>query len=91
MLHWAINNNSCALTIIEHYIRCYITKEDVPICESFTYKLIAPVYDFNKNYQSFSSIIYIVTTMLWLITVSKLYKKIKNKEIKTLEDLLKIK
>jgi len=89
MMHWTINNNACILTIIEHQIRCLVIDKNIPICESFTYKLISPVYDFRKNHSDYSSFIYIITILLWTITMCKLLKKLKNKEIKSLDDLLR--
>jgi len=78
ILHWICNTNTCALTIIEKKLRQEIygdTKND----ECITCKLIEPVYDFKKNYNKFSIIIYTGTILLWCITVWVLYSKYNNK------------
>jgi hypothetical protein len=90
MFHWIINNNTCALTILEHQLRCTISGIEQPMTEAFTYKLIAPVYDFNKDNVQYSKVIYIITILLWLITISRLYWKYHKGEIKTFKDLMKI-
>jgi hypothetical protein len=90
ILHWLLNNNTCCLTIAEKYIRQSksgtIIKED----ECFTYKLIAPIYDFNKDNQSFSIFIYILTIGVWLISVYKISDKICTGKINSINDLVKI-
>ena len=87
MLHWVLNDNTCVLTLIEKNIReqLYGTKPEKDEC--FTCNLIEPIYDFKKNYQSMSTIIYIITFVLWSISVYKLYSKWHNGEIKTFSDL----
>lgn len=87
MLHWIINDNTCILTIIEKNIRqqLYGVKPKKEDC--FTCNLIEPIYDFKNNYESMSTAIYIITFVLWGISVYKLFSKWKYGEIKTFNDL----
>lgn len=88
MLHWVLNDNSCALTIIEKSIRQQLYGE-VNDSECFMCHLIEPIYDFKNNYDSFSNIIYIVTFSLWFISAYKLTCKFRAGEITSLNDLFK--
>jgi hypothetical protein len=87
LFHWIINDNTCALTIIERKLRQQISGKDFVDDECITCKLIEPVYDFRKNYETFTVIIYTVTISLWLISVYKLYSKYKDGSIKSFKDL----
>ena len=73
IFHWITNNNTCALTIMEHKIREYIAGHAIPQTECFTRRLINPVYDFASDNSDYSYIIYTVTICLWCISVVKLY------------------
>lgn len=73
MLHWATNNNVCALTMAEKYVRIQLYGTCDPH-DCFTCKIIEPIYDFtNDKDTTINIIIYSVTTVLWLITLYKLY------------------
>ena len=86
MLHWLLNDNTCILTIIERNLRKAIYgKVDEEDC--ITCRLIEPVYDFRKNYETFSTIIYVITFLLWTITAGKLYYKYHTGSINSLRDL----
>lgn len=87
LLHWLMNNNTCCLTITEKYIREKNTGTIINDDDCFTYKLIAPIYDFNKDNQSFSTFIYLTTITLWFISVYNLSDKICSGQIKSLSDL----
>lgn len=87
MLHWVMNDNTCILTIMEKHARKQLYGEDTKTEDCFTCRLIEPVYDFNKNYSSMSTAIYIITIVLWLIAVYKLYSKYRSGEISSLYDL----
>ena len=91
MIHWILNDNTCILTIIEKNIRQQVYGTQPKKEECFTCQLIEPIYDFNKNYQSMSTAIYVITIVLWLIAVYKLYSKYKGGEIKSLYDLFQLK
>jgi len=89
VLHWVLNDNTCALTVAEKYLRKNIsenTKEE----DCLTCQLIEPVYDFKKNYDGFSKIIYSVTFILWSISLFRLFYKYKVGDIKTIKDLFQL-
>lgn len=89
ILHWLMNNNTCALTIFEKFLRKKLNNDyDENNC--FTCKLIEPVYDFKNNYETFSKIIYLGTIILWLIALGKLYYKWRTGLIKSWSDLVKL-
>ena len=90
MLHWYLNNNTCSLTIAEKEIRKRMNggSKDVDDDECYTYKFIAPIYDFNKNHEEYSNFIYILTSGLWIISLYKLYTKFNNGSIKSFTDLM---
>jgi hypothetical protein len=90
VLHWVLNNNTCCLTVMERYIRestmgTKINKEDC-----FTYQIVAPIYDFSKEHETFATLIYILTISVWLISVYNFSYKICDGQIKTLEDMTHI-
>ena len=91
MLHWLLNDNTCVLTIIERNLRKQIQGEDnYDENDCFTCKLIEPIYDFNKNYETFSKFIYIFTIILWSISVGKLYCKYKSGDIGSFKQLFNV-
>ncbi len=90
MLHWALNNNSCSLTLMEKFIREKTYGTEVNDNECFTYQFIAPIYDFNKNLESYETFLYVATFGLWSISVYNLINKIGDGEIKSIFDLTKI-
>lgn len=90
MLHWVLNNNTCCLTMAEKYIRQELSQTKINEEDCFTYKLIAPIYDFNKNFKNFDTFIYIITLSTWLISIYNITGKMYNGEIKTLTDFAKI-
>lgn len=87
ILHWLLNNNTCCLTVAEKYIREKNTGTTIDEDDCFTYKLVAPIYDFNKDHQSFSTFIYTLTTSLWFISIYNISNKICTNQIKTINDL----
>ena len=92
MLHWYLNDNTCVLTTIETNIRKHINgADDIDENECFTCQLINPVYDFRSNYDDYSTIIYILTILLWSISVCKLIHKYCSGEITSVLDLFIIK
>ena len=86
--HWLCNDNTCVLTIIERKLRGMEKDKDDNDC--FTCKLIEPVYDFNKNYKTFSALIYVLVVSLWLVSAGKLYCGYRSGAISSLEDLFTI-
>lgn len=87
VLHWICNDNTCVLTIIERELRKKIHNKDDVDDECITCKLIEPVYDFRKNYQTFTVLIYGITLSLWLISVSRLTYKYHEAQITNYKDL----
>lgn len=88
VLHWIVNDNTCALTIIENGIRTQIYGKCPDKNESFTGSLIEPIYDFKKNHENLSTLIYTITFILWFISFYKLYSKYKEGTITSITDLL---
>ena len=72
MLHWLLNNNTCCLTVLEKYIRQKTVSTKINEEDCFTYQLVAPIYDFSKNHEAFSTFIYILTISVWLLSVYNL-------------------
>lgn len=87
IFHWICNDNTCVLTIIERKLRKEIYGENSIEDDCITCKLIEPVYDFRKNYKTFSIIIYTITISLWLISMGKLYYKYNTGTITSFKDL----
>lgn len=74
IFHWYLNDDTCALTHMETFIRTKMNnnikaKEE----DCFTYRLISPIYKFRYNHNNYSLFMYITTWLLWLISVSRLY------------------
>lgn len=88
MLHWILNNNNCSLTLLERELRKKIygkySKADCLTC-----RLIEPVYDFLKNNQKFSILIYLITLLLLFMAIFKLGYKYKTCRINNWLDLLR--
>ena len=85
VLHWVMNENTCALTVIEHKIREQIfgKNSDVIYENNFMARLIEPVYDFRKNNKHLTYILYFSATFLWLISVYRLYTNWKKTNLKS--------
>lgn len=88
MAHWYANDNTCALTLMEKKIRYNLYGEEPDPNDCFTYNLIAPIYDFKKNNNDCSSIIYFITIALWLYTLLRLYKNYQDGKLCKLTDLM---
>jgi hypothetical protein len=86
--HWYANDNNCALTMMEKKLRKNLYGEEPDPNDCFTYNLIAPVYDFKKNNNDMSTIIYLVTFGLWGYTLVRLYTNYRNGKLSKLEDLM---
>jgi len=72
MLHWLLNDNTCALSTTEMYLREQMSDTVDRKKECFTCNIFDTLYDFNKDYDRFSMLIYLITTLLWLLSVRKL-------------------
>lgn len=74
MFHWILNDNTCFLSSVETILRKKIYGK-VERYECFTCRFFDPIYDFRSNYDKFSKMIYIITTILWFISIGRLYYK----------------
>ena len=90
MFHWYLNNNTCSLTVAEKFIRQKTYGSDVEDDDCFTFKFIAPIYDFNKNNEDFSTFTWFLTTGLWGLSVYNLSSKYKSGEIKDIKELFQV-
>jgi uncharacterized Zn-finger protein len=87
LLHWVLNNNTCSLTVAEKFIREKTYGKQVNENECYSFKFIAPIYDFNKNHEAYSSFTYGLTISLWLVSVFNMSTKIYDGKIKKFQDL----
>lgn len=87
MMHWIMNNDTCALTIMEKKLRQEITGKIEVKEDCFTCKIIEPVYNFKNSYKSQSKLIYAFTTILTLISMVRLFGRYKCGKIKSIYDL----
>ena len=49
MAHWYLNDNTCFLTVMETSFRYKLYGKIPDPNNCFSYRLIAPIYDFRKN------------------------------------------
>jgi len=87
LLHWVLNNNTCSLTVAEKFIREKTYGKQVNENECYSFKFIAPIYDFNKNHKDYSNFTYGLTISLWLVSVFNMSRKIYDGKIKKFQDL----
>ena len=87
MFHWLLNNNMCALTLLETKLREKITGIVNAKKECISCKIIEPIYDFKNNYKDRAKFIYASATTLWIISLIRLYLRYKNGHIKSYKDL----
>lgn len=86
MFHWVLEDHTCSIVFVEKKINKYVFNygEDY---KGFFANLIEPIYDFKKDNRQYTAHIYTIALVLWGITISKLYIKYKNGEIKKFNDL----
>lgn len=91
MLHWYLNDNTCALTLMEKFIRRKVNG-DRPVNQEdcFTCRVIDPIYEFTNRYASHSTIAYGIVTFLWIISLFKLINKYRGGKISHITDLFKL-
>lgn len=91
MIHWLLNDNTCALTLMEKFIRQQMNGNKQPLKDEdcFTCRIIDPVYKFTENFADQSIVAYVIVTILWFITLFKLFSKYRNGEITSFADLVK--
>ena len=80
-VHWICNDNTCILTTVETYLRKKVQKDKYKEEDCITCKLVNPVYDFKKNNKEYTIFIYTACMLLWMISLYKLYLKVKNNDI----------
>jgi len=90
MMHWVMNDHTCALTIMEKKLRETMTGDTVNNCDCFMGNLIEPIYDFRVNHNEYASLIYLITVALWVTGLYKLYDNFSTGKIKSVNDLLKV-
>lgn len=66
MIHWITNSDECSLTLLENILR------GVEKNETFTYQFIGPIYNIINT--EWNKIIWILTIILLLISLKKIYK-----------------
>ena len=73
MLHWVLNNDTCAITEAERFVRIQLNGGNpVKDTECFTHNLVGPIYNFISENPDYSKITWGITISLWLITMFKL-------------------
>lgn len=90
ILHWLLNDNTCAITLIEKELKKELYGDSYTDDSCLTCKIIDPVYDFKNNYDKFTKIIYSVVVTLWVLSLVKLYSKYRSGVIVGIDDLFKI-
>lgn len=82
MFHWVLNNDTCAITLAEKFVRTQMNG-GVPVddWECFTHRLVSPIYKFTSNNVDYSRWTWIMTISLWLISCYKLYNKIHSGDL----------
>lgn len=72
LFHWYLNSDICFLTFVENYLR------NIPYNKTLSYQLIAPLYNISEI--EFNKFIWLLTILLLLISINKLYnsKKMNN-------------
>ena len=86
MIHWVMNDNNCALTLLEANVRRTLYGVMPRKNDCFIHKIIAPIYDFNDDH---SVAIYASTISLWFISFCRLWYNRQNGRFNGLQDLLK--
>ncbi len=82
MLHWLLNNDTCAITVAEKFVRTKMNGgQVVNDNDCLSYKVIGPVYNFMNDNVDYSKWTWTMTFTLWLITIIKLYYKYENGEL----------
>lgn len=90
IVHWICNDNTCVLTLIERKLRKELYNQEPSEDDCITCKLINPIYDFKKNNNDFSNVIYTITFLLFFISFLRLIYKYKVGLISNFADLMKI-
>ncbi len=82
MLHWLLNNDTCAVTEMEKFVRSQMEGgRPVANGECFSYKIIGPVYNFISENADYSKYTWLLTLGLWGISLYKVNDKYKSGSI----------
>ena len=84
MVHWALEDHTCSIVFVEKKINTLLFNYNK---KGFFANLIEPVYDFKKDYKIYATYIYIITIILWGLSIRHLYMKYKNGKINNMNDL----
>ncbi len=87
VIHWIFNNNTCALTVAEHYITEKLTGKKVDKNSGFMAHLINPVYDFAGKHKDINMYIYLIVAILFVASAGKLVFRRVTGKIKRFRDL----
>jgi hypothetical protein len=83
LLHWGFNDDTCSLTVMEETLTKKIYgKDKYKEEECITCRVIKPVYKFINNKSEFSGLIWLITLLLALYSIFKIYYLIYYKKIK---------
>lgn len=88
ILHWVYNDDSCFLTTVELSLRKKIYGKPVDKNDCLTCRIMSPIYNVTEQHEEYATSIYIITLLLWSISISKLIMKYKGGEIKGISDLI---
>jgi hypothetical protein len=88
ILHWILNDNTCSLTILERFIRYKLYNQMPSDSDCITFNLIAPIYDFKKNNEGATNLIYLITISLWLIALFRLITKYNSENYSSLKEFM---
>lgn len=73
--HWLLNNDQCALTLLEQWLR------GVELHESFIHKIVSPVYLFMSGSAmsdaTLKQWVYVITTCLWVYVLVKVWRALR--------------
>ena len=79
MFHWILNNDTCAITLAEKYVRTQMNGgKQVQDKECFSHMIVGPIYNFTNNYVNHSQLTWVITIIAWLISANKTYINYKN-------------
>jgi hypothetical protein len=87
MLHWLANDDNCFLTMVELHLRSKIDGKPADKNDCITCRIMSPIYNVTTQHAEYTTSIYMITSLLWMISLGKLYSKYKAGEIKGIMDL----
>jgi len=88
VMHWIYNDDSCFLTTVELSLKRRLYGTNVDKNDCLTCRIMSPIYNVTTQHQEYVNSIYLITLLLWLISIGKLLIKYKNGEIIKITDIL---